>query len=154
MNETIKNLIIQVNSITEGNAIFVGNISAYFNNVNVIIDDVDIVLRDIQYIDSLKILGEYSTKLDQHGVFGTDIGRHFIKTPEGILIDIFIHNQPIEIKENDLEGNLVKTHTLSDLISFYQATVERTNLIENPSLRNYGVNLYTAKLNELLEANN
>lgn len=154
MNEIIKNLIIQVNSITNGNAIFVGNISAYFNNVNVTIDDVDIVLRDTQYIDSLKVLGNYSTKPDLHGVFGSNIGRHFVKTPDGILIDIFIHNQPIEIKENNLEGNTIKTHTLTDLISFYRDTIERTKLIESPSLRDHGLRLYTAKLDELLASNN
>jgi hypothetical protein len=154
MNELIKNLIIQVNSITEGNSIFVGNISAYFNNVNVEISDVDVVLRDTSYIENLKVLGTYSTKPDLHGVFGANIGRHFIKTPEGILIDIFIHNQPIEIKENNLEGNIIKTHTLADLITFYQATVERTKLIESPSLREHGLKIYVAKLNELLEANN
>ena len=79
MNDLIKNNIKEINNITQGNVIFVGSISSYFNNVETEVNDIDILLRDVKYVDNLKVFGEVIQSTRSEDILGNDVLKYYIK---------------------------------------------------------------------------
>jgi len=127
MNDLIKNTIKQINNITENNVIFVGSISSYFNNVETQVNDIDILLRDVKYVDNLKVFGEVIQCTRSEDILGNDILKYYIKQ-DNLLIDIFVHNKEEEILEADLDGVLIKYVSLNSQIKHIQEFMTKLDL--------------------------
>lgn len=123
MKEIIKNKVIEINKLTEGNVIFVGSISSYFNGITNQIKDIDIVLKDKTYFPQLETLGEIKPPNNLQNIFGDNVGRFYIM--DDVIIDIFIKQDDIDIKENILEGETIKTRTLDSQIKLYNELLEK-----------------------------
>jgi len=127
MNDLIKNTIKQINNITENNVIFVGSISSYFNNVETEVNDIDILLRDVKYVDNLKVFGEAIQSTRSEDILGNDVLKYYIKQ-DNLLIDIFVHNKEEEILEADLDGASIKYVSLNSQIKHIQEFMTKLDL--------------------------
>jgi hypothetical protein len=127
MNDLIKNTIKQINNITENNVIFVGSISSYFNNVETEVNDIDILLRDVKYVDNLKVFGEVIQSTRSEDILGNDVLKYYIKQ-DNLLIDIFVHNKEEEILEADLDGVSIKYVSLNSQIKHIQDFITKLDL--------------------------
>jgi len=127
MNDLIKNTIKQINNITENNVIFVGSISSYFNNVETEVNDIDILLRDVKYVDNLKVFGEVIQSTRSEDILGNDVLKYYIKQ-DNLLIDIFVHNKEEEILEADLDGVSIKYVSLNSQIKHIQEFMTKLDL--------------------------
>ncbi len=127
MNDLIKNTIKQINNITENNVIFVGSISSYFNNVETEVNDIDILLRDVKYVDDLKVFGEVIQSTRSEDILGNDVLKYYIKQDD-LLIDIFVHNKEEEILEADLDGVSIKYVSLNSQIKHIQEFMTKLDL--------------------------
>ena len=127
MNDLIKNTIKQINNITENNVIFVGSISSYFNNVETEVYDIDILLRDVKYVDNLKVFGEVIQSTRSEDILGNDVLKYYIKQ-DNLLIDIFVHNKEEEILEADLDGVSIKYVSLNSQIKHIQEFMTKLDL--------------------------
>ena len=127
MNDLIKNTIKQINNITENNVIFVGSISSYFNNVETEVNDIDILLRDVKYVDNLKVFGEVIQSTRSEDILGNDVLKYYIKQND-LLIDIFVHNKEEEILEADLDGVSIKYVSLNSQIKHIQEFMTKLDL--------------------------
>ena len=127
MNDLIKNTIKQINIITENNVIFVGSISSYFNNVETEVNDIDILLRDVKYVDNLKVFGEVIQSTRSEDILGNDVLKYYIKQ-DNLLIDIFVHNKEEEILEADLDGVSIKYVSLNSQIKHIQEFMTKLDL--------------------------
>jgi hypothetical protein len=127
MNDLIKNTIKQINNITENNVIFVGSISSYFNNVETEVNDIDILLRDIKYLDDLKVFGEVIQSTRSEDILGNDVLKYYIKQ-DNLLIDIFVHNKEEEILEADLDGTIIKYVSLNSQVKHIEEFMTKLDL--------------------------
>ena len=127
MNDLIKNNIKEINNITQGNVIFVGSISSYFNNVETEVNDIDILLRDVKYVDNLKVFGEVIQSTRSEDILGNDVLKYYIKQ-DNLLIDIFVHNKEEEILEADLDGVSIKYVSLNSQIKHIQEFMTKLDL--------------------------
>jgi hypothetical protein len=127
MNDLIKNNIKEINNITQGNVIFVGSISSYFNNVETEVNDIDILLRDIKYLDDLKVFGEVIQSTRSEDILGNDVLKYYIKQ-DNLLIDIFVHNKEEEILEADLDGVSIKYVSLNSQIKHIEEFMTKLDL--------------------------
>ena len=127
MNSLVKDIVKQINEITEGNAIFVGSISSYFNILETEINDVDILLRDTKYLNGLKVFGEVIQSTRSSDILGEDVLKYYIKYND-ITIDIFIHNKEEEILEGSLEGIEIKYVSLNSQIKHIQDFMTKLDL--------------------------
>ena len=127
MNDLIKNTIKQINNITENNVIFVGSISSYFNNVETEVNDIDILLRDVKYVDNLKVFGEVIQSTRSEDILGNDVLKYYIKQ-DNLLIDIFVHNKEEEILEADLDGVSIKYVSLNSQVKHIQDFITKLDL--------------------------
>lgn len=127
MNDLIKNTIKQINNITENNVIFVGSISSYFNNVETEVNDIDILLRDVKYVDNLKVFGEVIQSTRSEDILGNDVLKYYIKQND-LLIDIFVHNKEEEILEADLDGVSIKYVSLNSQVKHIQDFITKLDL--------------------------
>jgi hypothetical protein len=127
MNDLIKNNIKQINNITENNVIFVGSISSYFNNVETQVNDIDILLRDIKYLDDLKVFGEVIQSTRSEDILGNDVLKYYIKQ-DNLLIDIFVHNKEEEILEADLDGTVIKYVSLNSQVKHIEEFMTKLDL--------------------------
>ena len=127
MNDLIKNNIKEINNITQGNVIFVGSISSYFNNVETEVNDIDILLRDVKYVDNLKVFGEVIQSTRSEDILGNDVLKYYIKQND-LLIDIFVHNKEEEILEADLDGVSIKYVSLNSQIKHIQEFMTKLDL--------------------------
>jgi hypothetical protein len=127
MNDLIKNTIKQINNITENNVIFVGSISSYFNNVETEVNDIDILLRDVKYVDNLKVFGEVIQSTRSEDILGNDVLKYYIKQ-DNLLIDIFVHNKEEEILEADLDGVSIKYVSLNSQVKHIQDFMTKLDL--------------------------
>ena len=127
MNSLVKDIVKQINEITEGNAIFVGSISSYFNILETEINDVDILLRDNKYLNDLKVFGEVIQSTRSSDILGEDVLKYYIKYND-ITIDIFIHNKEEEILEGSLEGIEIKYVSLNSQIKHIQDFMTKLDL--------------------------
>ena len=127
MNDLIKNNIKEINNITQGNVIFVGSISSYFNNVETEVNDIDILLRDVKYVDDLKVFGEVIQSTRSEDILGNDVLKYYIKQND-LLIDIFVHNKEEEILEADLDGVSIKYVSLNSQVKHIQDFMTKLDL--------------------------
>ena len=127
MKDLIKNNIKQINNITENNVIFVGSISSYFNNVETEVNDIDILLRDIKYLDDLKVFGEVIQSTRSEDILGNDVLKYYIKQ-DNLLIDIFVHNKEEEILEADLDGTVIKYVSLNSQVKHIEEFMTKLDL--------------------------
>jgi hypothetical protein len=127
MNDLIKNTIKQINNITENNVIFVGSISSYFNNVETEVNDIDILLRDVKYVDDLKVFGEVIQSTRSEDILGNDVLKYYIKQ-DNLLIDIFVHNKEEEILEADLDGTVIKYVSLNSQVKHIEEFMTKLDL--------------------------
>ena len=127
MNDLIKNNIKEINNITQGNVIFVGSISSYFNNVETEVNDIDILLRDVKYVDNLKVFGEVIQSTRSEDILGNDVLKYYIKQND-LLIDIFVHNKEEEILEADLDGVSIKYVSLNSQVKHIQDFITKLDL--------------------------
>ena len=127
MNDLIKNTIKQINNITENNVIFVGSISSYFNNVETEVNDIDILLRDVKYVDDLKVFGEVIQSTRSEDILGNNVLKYYIKQ-NNLLIDIFVHNKEEEILEADLDGTVIKYVSLNSQVKHIQDFMTKLDL--------------------------
>ena len=127
MNDLIKNNIKQINNITENNVIFVGSISSYFNNVETEVNDIDILLRDVKYVDDLKVFGEVIQSTRSEDILGNDVLKYYIKQ-DNLLIDIFVHNKEEEILEADLDGTVIKYVSLNSQVKHIEEFMTKLDL--------------------------
>ena len=127
MNDLIKNNIKEINNITQGNVIFVGSISSYFNNVETEVNDIDILLRDVKYVDNLKVFGEVIQSTRSEDILGNDVLKYYIKQND-LLIDIFVHNKEEEILEADLDGVSIKYVSLNSQVKHIQDFMTKLDL--------------------------
>lgn len=127
MNDLIKNNIKEINNITQGNVIFVGSISSYFNNVETEVNDIDILLRDVKYVDDLKVFGEVIQSTRSEDILGNDVLKYYIKQND-LLIDIFVHNKEEEILEADLDGVSIKYVSLNSQVKHIQDFITKLDL--------------------------
>ena len=127
MKDLIKNIIKQINDITENNVIFVGSIAGYFNNVETEVNDIDILLRDIKYIDDLKIFGEVIQSTRSEDILGSDVLKYYIKQ-DNLLIDIFVHNKEEEVLEIELDGTIIKYVSLDSQIKHMENFITKLDL--------------------------
>ena len=127
MNDLIKNTIKQINNITENNVIFVGSISSYFNNVETEVNDIDILLRDVKYVDNLKVFGEVIQSTRSEDILGNNVLKYYIKQ-NNLLIDIFVHNKEEEILEADLDGAVIKYVSLNSQVKHIEEFMTKLDL--------------------------
>jgi hypothetical protein len=146
MNDLIKNNIKQINNITENNVIFVGSISSYFNNVETEVNDIDILLRDIKYLDDLKVFGEVIQSTRSEDILGNDVLKYYIKQ-DNLLIDIFVHNKEEEILEADLDGIIIKYVSLNSQIKHIEDFITKLDL--NKKIHELIYNDYKPTLDKL-----
>ena len=113
--------------VVENNVIFVGSISSYFNNVETEVYDIDILLRDVKYVDNLKVFGEVIQSTRSEDILGNDVLKYYIKQ-DNLLIDIFVHNKEEEILEADLDGVSIKYVSLNSQIKHIQEFMTKLDL--------------------------
>jgi hypothetical protein len=124
MKEVIKNKVIEIHQLTEGNVIFVGSISSYFNKITNEIKDIDIVLKDKTYFSQLEILGEIKSFPNPSNLFGENVERYYIEND--VTIDIFVNNEATKTEIINIDKHNINIVTLESQINHYK------ELLQNP----------------------
>lgn len=118
ISNLIKEKVIKINQLTEGNVTFVGSFSWVLKGIDKNVRDIDIILTDKTYLPQLNFFGEFkSSKFPD--LFGKDVERCYIISDD-ITIDIFIDAKNYEIKEVEFEKEILKITTIKSDVKFFE----------------------------------
>ena len=152
ISNLIKEKIIQINQLTEGNVTFVGSLSWDLNGIDKNVRDIDIILTDKTYLSKFTIFGEIRPSKFPD-LFGTDIERcHIIS--DDITIDIFIHTKSYETKEVEFEKEILKITTIKGCLKHYDEWLPILKAQITPENEFYMLDFYNkmqSKADELLK---
>ena len=152
ISDLIKEKVIKINQITEGNVTFVGSLSWVFNGIDKNVRDIDIILPDKTYLSQFEFFGEIQPSKFPN-LLGEDIERcHIIS--DDITIDIFIHTKSYEIKEVKFEKEILKTTTIKGCLKHYDEWLPILKAQITPENEFYMLDFYNkiqSKADELLK---
>jgi hypothetical protein len=117
ISNLIKEKVIKINQLTEGNVTFVGSLSWVFNGIDKNVRDIDIILPNKTYLSQFKFFGEIQPSKFPN-LLGEDIERCYIIS-DGITIDIFIHTKNYENKEVEFGKEILKIRTIKGCFIFF-----------------------------------
>jgi hypothetical protein len=152
ISNLIKEKVIQINQLTEGNVIFVGSLSWIFNDIDKNVRDIDIIIPNKNYLSQFTIFGDIKPSKFPD-LFGKDVERCYIIS-DNITIDIFIHTKSYETKEIKFKGEILKTTTIKGCLKHYDEwlPILKSQIIpeDNQIMIDY-YNKMQSKANELLK---